>query len=215
MIVLFIVIVVMLIKASKEASEREPKAGTIIRTVEIHNGKKVKTVKKGIPELDEIYPDEHSPELLNVDEIHKRLEARRKAMLSIILLCFTLFCKAPDLNLTYIVTEAPIQPYEALISAVTWVESQDGLYVYNPLERAVGQFQIRQIRVDHYNQLTGSHYKLEDFYDYNLSKQMFLFFADRIGPYDIKKIACRWNGSGPKTEDYWASVNSYLTTASP
>jgi len=129
---------------------------------------------------------------------------------TILLIMIFVVCKAPEWKTLWVQEEQPVRPYEKLCVAVSWYESKHGEFVYNPLEEAVGWFQIRQCRVDHYNQLTGFNYKLEDFYDYTLSKEMFLFFADRFGPYDLKRIACAWNGSGPMTEDYWKEVQKYL-----
>jgi len=101
-----------------------------------------------------------------------------------------------------------INPYEALINAVVWVESRGDPYAYNDFENAVGAFQIRQIRIDHYNQLTGNVYRLEDCYDYELSKRVFLHFAMQLP--DFETIAKRWNGSGPLTEIYWKQVKMKL-----
>lgn len=103
--------------------------------------------------------------------------------------------------------EAESLRLEPLIKAVTWVEVADGRDLYNEAENAVGWFQIRQIRVDHYNYLTGSDYKLEDFYDYELSREMFIYFARGK---TFEQAAKDWNGSGVMTESYWQKVKSAL-----
>jgi len=97
--------------------------------------------------------------------------------------------------------------YEPLIKAVVMVESNNGKYLYNAKENAVGWFQIRTVRVIHYNQLTGSNYVLNDFYDYDLSREMFLFYASGK---DYETAAKNWNGSGPMTNDYWKRVQKHL-----
>ena len=98
-------------------------------------------------------------------------------------------------------------PYLELIKAVVQVESNGNPLAYNPKENAVGAFQIRQIRVTHYNQLQGTNYKLTDFYDYDLSLEMFMFYAKEKS---FEKAAKSWNGSGKMTIDYWNKVKSQL-----
>lgn len=102
---------------------------------------------------------------------------------------------------------APPISYELLAEAVTMVESGKGKKVYNKKENAVGWFQIRQCRVDHYNYVRKTKYKLTDFYNYNLSLEMFLFYAKGKSP---EKAAKNWNGSGPMTVIYWKKVKSKI-----
>jgi DNA polymerase I-like protein with 3'-5' exonuclease and polymerase domains len=102
---------------------------------------------------------------------------------------------------------APPVSYEILAEAVTMVESGKGKKVYNKAENAVGWFQIRQCRVDHYNYLKKTKYKLTDFYSYNLSLEMFLFYAKGKSP---ERAAKNWNGSGPMTAIYWKKVKSKI-----
>jgi len=109
--------------------------------------------------------------------------------------------------------EADDCPYDLLIEAITFVESSHGVNVYNASEQAVGWFQIRQIRVDDYNRRTGSSYKLNDFYDYELSREMFIYYAKMYNSWE--EIARRWNGSGAMTTIYWNKVNNYLYTTTP
>lgn len=125
----------------------------------------------------------------------------------IILLSAFIELFAPGNGSAVIFEREGINYYEPLIRAITKVESMDGRYVWNPKEGAVGWFQIRQIRVEHYNQLTKSGYSLKDFYDYDLSRQMFLYYA-RGKSYE--QAAKDWNGSGPLTIEYWKKVRRYL-----
>jgi hypothetical protein len=94
---------------------------------------------------------------------------------------FSLICKAPEYRTLYIARTEAINRYDPLVKAITRVESMDGKYTYNPKEDAVGWFQIRQCRVDHYNQLTGSHYVLNDFYDYIMQRERVTKWHLRIG----------------------------------
>lgn len=97
--------------------------------------------------------------------------------------------------------------YLELAMAVQLVESNGNLKAYNSKEKAVGPFQIRPIRVKDYNQRLGTNYKLKDFFSYELSLQMFLYYANGKS-YEI--AARSWNGSGPKTVTYWKKVKTKL-----
>jgi len=114
---------------------------------------------------------------------------------------------APPNGAGVIFVEEGICFYEPLIKAVVTVESNNGRYLFNSDEGAVGWFQIRQIRVDHYNQLRGANYKLTDFYDYDLSREMFLYYCKGR---DFETVAKEWNGSGPMTKDYWRKIQKHL-----
>lgn len=122
-----------------------------------------------------------------------------------IMICIQL--SAPPNGAAVIFESEGICPYEQLIKAVVEVESRNGKYLFNPDEGAVGWFQIRQVRIDHYNKLRGTDYKLDDFYDYALSREMFLYYCKGR---DLETIAKEWNGSGEMTKDYWKKVKSHL-----
>jgi hypothetical protein len=128
-----------------------------------------------------------------------------KIILFLILIFISLKVFSPTLNYIYIRSSEAISEFDNLIKAVVWVESQNGLYIYNPKENAVGYFQIRQCRVDDYNKRTGKHYKLNDFYNYELSKEMFMYFAKGK---TLEKAARDWNGSGKQTIEYWNKVKT-------
>lgn len=98
----------------------------------------------------------------------------------------------------------PIRPYETVWQAVCYYESKNDPFAYNPKEGATGIAQIRQCRVDHFNELTGKDYTLHDCYDPDISKEIFMEFA-RIYR-DPEIIARRWNGSGKMTEKYWRNI---------
>jgi len=117
---------------------------------------------------------------------------------------------APDSNITAIPEPSCIRPFSDLMHAIAMVETVGNPLAYNELENAVGIFQIRQVRVDEYNRLTGSKYVLKDMFDHSVSEKVFLYFASQIGPYNFEKIAKRWNGSGPRTELYWKRIKKYL-----
>lgn len=125
----------------------------------------------------------------------------------IVLLLSCKFLFAPGFTELCIFKSEAMNSYEPLLKAITWIESHDGKNVYNAKEGAVGWFQIRQCRIDHYNKLTGSNYNLEDCYDYELSREIFLYFAQGK---TYEQAAKNWNGSGKMTIDYWNKVKAKL-----
>ena len=127
-----------------------------------------------------------------------------------IFLLSMLFIKlsAPNFTALYIAAKEPINYYEKLIPAITWVESRDGLFTYDSRDHSVGWFHITPILVQDYNQRIKGHYRLKDFYDYNLSKKVFLYYANGD---NYEKVARRWNGGGKGvhrkcTLNYWKMV---------
>lgn len=103
-----------------------------------------------------------------------------------------------------------VEPYKRLIYAIGKVETNFDTLKYNPIEQAAGYFQIRPIRLEDYNNRTGSNYKMADLFDYEISEKIFLYYASQIGPYDLEKIAKNWNGSGHRTYHYWERIRLFL-----
>ena len=104
--------------------------------------------------------------------------------------------------------EDPTERFQPLWEAVCMVESSNNYHALNTLEMAYGIAQIRQIRLDDYNQRTGEHLGLLQCYDENYSRKIFMYYAVRLQDYET--IAKRWNGSGAMTEVYWEKVQGYL-----
>ena len=73
---------------------------------------------------------------------------------------------------------------------------------------AYGIAQIRDIRIRDYNERTGKGYTLEDCLDSAISREVFMYYAEKIGDYE--KAAKKWNGSGYMTEIYWEKVKKEL-----
>jgi len=134
----------------------------------------------------------------------------RKLFFIAVLLSFAFRLLAPDRESLTIEITRPVEPYRQLIYAIGKVETNHDTLAYNPVEEAVGFFQIRPIRLLDYNRKTGNHYKMKDLYDYRVSEEIFLYYAAKIGPYDFEKIARNWNGSGRKTIYYWDKVKQNL-----
>lgn len=134
----------------------------------------------------------------------------RKLMYTILFLLICFGAEAPESN-TFVILESPrIRPFSVLMYATAMVETMGNILAYNEFENAVGIFQIRQVKVDEYNRLTGSKFILTDMFEYANSEKVFLYFASRVGPYNFEKIAKAWNGSGPRTEFYWKRIKEYL-----
>jgi len=126
-------------------------------------------------------------------------------MIFISLLSLQVF--APSEKALYIVKPEASNYYEPLAKVVSWYESKDDILALNITEQAVGPFQIRQIRVNDYNRRRNTDYKIEDFFDYDLSKEMFFYYA-RGKSYEM--AAKNWNGSGLLTIKYWNNVKKFL-----
>jgi len=134
-----------------------------------------------------------------------------RILLTLLFILSPVSLKAPGTDSLIIPVHEPVNPYLKLMYATAMVETMGNELAYNETENAVGIFQIRQIRVDDYNRLTGSNFSLEDMFDRENSEKVFLFFASQIGPYNLEKIAKRWNGSGPRTEFYWKQILAWLS----
>jgi len=126
------------------------------------------------------------------------------------ILSFVLRVSAPNTRSLVITSSDPINPYKKLIMAIGIVETKCDTLAYNPIEKAAGIFQIRPIRLEDYNRRTGNNYSMKDLFRYDVSKKIFLYYADQIGPHDFEKIARRWNGSGKMTINYWNRIKKYI-----
>lgn len=126
------------------------------------------------------------------------------------LLSFALRVFAPASESLIIIDSVPVYPFKKLINAIGMVETKYDTLAYNPLEEAVGYFQIRPVRLLDYNIRTGSTYSRNDLFMYHISEKIFLYYASVIGPYNFEQIARRWNGSGQGTIVYWEQVKKFL-----
>jgi hypothetical protein len=135
---------------------------------------------------------------------------RKLRIVCTILLIFSLKLSAPSLNSIIIPRYLPCEPYKQLLYAVASVETARDTLAYNPIEGATGIFQIRSVRLFDYNKRTGNSYSRKDLFNYQTSEKIFLYYADQIGPYNLEKIARRWNGSGKLTDNYWRRIVAFL-----
>ena len=125
-----------------------------------------------------------------------------------LLITFKVF--APASASLILVRTSPAEPFQSLIHAIGMVETQYDTLAFNPLEEAVGYFQIRPIRLMDYNARTGSTYTMNDLFNYKISEKIFIYYATELGPYNFERIAKTWNGSGNSTIQYWEQVKRFL-----
>lgn len=135
-----------------------------------------------------------------------------KILLTIILLLIAIKLSAPPgVNIPVILKAEALNNLEAIWRAVCQVESGGNRWAWcidvngKP---SIGISQIQQSRIGHYNQLTGASYTLDDCFDPEISKEVFMYFAERIG--NEEKLIRAWNGSGPATIKYYEKVKSKL-----
>jgi hypothetical protein len=88
------------------------------------------------------------------------------------------------------------------------VETANTPHLVNIKEGAYGISQIRQIKLNEYNRITGSKITLHDCFNEEISRQIFYWHCSRYN--NIETAVKRWNGSGPKTEIYWTKIKRYL-----
>jgi hypothetical protein len=128
-------------------------------------------------------------------------------LLIAVLLLAGLTAYAPGKHELFVPRAEKIKPYERLMWATGMVESHNDSLAYNPVEHAVGIFQIRPIRLRDYNQRTHKSYKLKDCYKTKVSKEIFLYYCQG---HDLETISRAWNGSGAKTKEYFNKVKKHL-----
>ena len=132
---------------------------------------------------------------------------KRMTILILIITLFSLKAFCPSERVLYIERQQGISLYDDLIRAVVHVESRGDVWAFNFVEQACGPFQIRPIRIEHYNRLTGKNYKPWDCFDYDISREVFLYFCKNRS---YERVAKSWNGSGPMTVKYWNRVKANL-----
>lgn len=135
---------------------------------------------------------------------------RKLKIVCFILLSFSLRVSAPCWKSLTIYELNPAEPYKRLVFAVGMVETENDTLAYNPVEAAAGIFQIRPVRLIDYNKRTGSNITRKDLFNYETSEKIFLYYAEKAGPYNFEQIARKWNGSGQRTIAYWGRIKQYL-----
>jgi len=134
--------------------------------------------------------------------------------LILILLFIPLRCTAPSHIEFTIVQGEVIQPYERLFEAVCKVESGNNSYAIGDKHlkhHSYGKAQIRQSRLDDYYNRTGIRYTVEDCFDDEVTREIFMYY---VNP-DFETTCRTWNG-GEKgmqkksTLKYWNLIKAQL-----
>ena len=102
-----------------------------------------------------------------------------------------------------------------LIQAIRIVESGNIDTLVGP-DQDTGPLQITPPRLNDYNKNTGKNYKIEDCFNFEISKEIFIFYANRIGKHksNWEEISRRWNAAsnykGEAATIYWQKVYKHL-----
>lgn len=132
-----------------------------------------------------------------------------KPFISILFLLVSLKVFAPATNLTPVIRPVPDNPYLPIFAASVEVESKGDRYAWNKAEDARGLVQCRQMKLDDYNLETGNNYTLQDCFDPEVSKKIWMHFAVKCEPWDIQGVCYGWNGYS-KTNYYFKKVSELL-----
>jgi len=138
----------------------------------------------------------------------------KRLLLTLILIFFVTSLFAPSSNCLVIIGSSPIEPYERLFEAVCKVESGDNSYAIGDKHlkhHSYGKAQIRQSRLDDYYNRTGIRYTVEDCFDDEVTREIFMYY---VNP-DFETTCRTWNG-GEKgmqkksTLKYWNLIKLQL-----
>ena len=133
---------------------------------------------------------------------------KKLLIIIVILSAYQLNCNTMVINSFVVLNAESINPYMNIWDAISMAESHKNCKAYNSRERATGIVQIRPIRLKDYNQRTNSHYKLSDCFNIEVSKKIFMYYAEKFKPHEYNKIATDWNKC--KNNSYWNIVKKHL-----
>lgn len=134
-----------------------------------------------------------------------------KTIFILLFSCFFLTIKTSEANKSYIyVNKIKIKiAYEKLAKAVYLQESSGNPQAIGA-KNDVGLFQITPIRLDDFNKKTGKKYSLNDRFNPIISREIFDYYAYKIGIENHEQIARRWNRANnwkdEKGKKYWMLV---------
>jgi hypothetical protein len=133
----------------------------------------------------------------------------KKGLLTIILILIVSRVFAPCGSTLFIPETDGINPYLQVWQAVKLVETGTHPDTINYQEGAYGPGQIRQAKLDDFNQDNGTSFTLEDCLAEGLSRRIFCWHCMKFN--DIDLAIRRWNGSGSATYEYLKKVKELLT----
>ena len=105
--------------------------------------------------------------------------------------------------------------WEPLIDAIFTFESTRDTTAYNSAEKATGGLQITPVLLEEYNKLTGRNYELAEMYNFEKSKEVFMYYTKhnhggkRVHK-SMEQVACDWNGD--RTGKYWKKIQNIMNT---
>lgn len=123
--------------------------------------------------------------------------------------------KAPTSGALCVFRSEGINPFEGIYYGICMVESEMDSLAYNskdPHGGSHGISQIGLIRLRDYNQRTGKKYTVQDLYRPVISREIFMYYASKFGPYKQDLLIRKWNGGGPKTYKYLKKVKRVINT---
>lgn len=131
-----------------------------------------------------------------------------------LILIFSLFSaclSAPPYPVVYIPISEELNEYTPLIRAVVKVESNNGKYLFNEKENAIGYFQIRECRIKDFNKRTGKNYLHSDMYDYDKSKEVFLYYCQGRSYEQVARAWCSGEaGTKKASQNYYLKIQKEL-----
>jgi hypothetical protein len=137
----------------------------------------------------------------------------KRLILLMILLSAAAGLYAPAEKMIYITMDEGINPFAPLWEAVKFVETGVNPDTINIVEQAYGPGQIRQVKLDDFNEAQGKEtYTLTDCMNETVAREIFMWHCSAYS--DLETAARRWNGSGPMTEEYWRKVERQLRACS-
>ena len=135
---------------------------------------------------------------------------RKMVTIFISIFCFQILTAPP--NGAGVVFESErVNPFEDLWQATCFVESSGNRFAIGDNGKSYGIAQIQQSRIDDYYRRTGIRYTLQDMFDAEKSRSVFMYYAQTHGPYQQEVICREWN-AGPRwrnikqTKDYWQKI---------
>jgi hypothetical protein len=101
-----------------------------------------------------------------------------------------------------------------LIHAISYRESHDGKYTWNPKDSSAGKFGIRWIMIEEVDQIVGYRkYELRDRLDDKKAEEIFITYQNFVNPKWYFENGCRaWNGGRGwrnkihTTDNYWKVI---------
>jgi hypothetical protein len=134
-----------------------------------------------------------------------------KILLTLLFSFFFLTIKTSEANITNQALRKSIirNNYERLAIAVYLQESSGNPNAIGAAND-VGLYQITPCRLENFNRLTGKNYSLNDRFNPEISREIFNYYAHKIGIENLEKIARKWNRSSKWQDEkglkYWKLV---------